>query len=142
MSLDPQASSIRDEVVEAVARLASAIDGRDWVTVAAMMRPDVRAYSAEGTARVIDRMRAHLDGVGATQHLVGNHRVELRGDEVRCWSYGRIHHVGAGPMIGRFYECMGDYDDTWLRAESGWLLQRRTFDIRISLGDREVLRPR
>lgn len=132
---------MRAGVVEAVARLASAIDGREWATVRAVMQPEVRAYGAEGRGRVIAKMRAHLDGVGATQHLVGNHRVDLRGQEAQCRSYGRIHHVGAGPMTGRFYECMGEYDDTWLYTQSGWLLHRRSFEIRISWGDPEVLRP-
>jgi hypothetical protein len=56
-------------------------------------------------------------------------------------SYGRVHHVGAGTMEGSFYECMGEYDDTWLRRDGDWLLAARTFDIRIQLGEWAVLRP-
>ena len=44
-------------------------------------------------------------------------------------------------MDGSFYECLGEYDDHWVRTDVGWQISRRWFDIRISLGDFAVLRP-
>ena len=76
-----------------------------------------------------------------TQHLLGNHRVVVTGDAARSLTYGRVHHQGAGPMAGSTYECLGEYDDRWVRSGDGWLLSHRTFDIRASLGDVAVLRP-
>jgi hypothetical protein len=35
---------------------------------------------------------------------------------------------------------MGEYDDRWVRDGERWLLARRTFTIRIGLGDFAVLR--
>lgn len=102
---------------------------------------DAHGYGRDGGPDVIvAQMRAHLDGVGPTQHLLGNHRVEVDGDRARTLTYARVHHVGAGPMEGSFYECMGEYDDRWARTDRGWLLGRRTFTIRIGLGDFAVLR--
>ncbi len=135
-------SSHRDEVLEAQARFAFAIDTRDWATIASMLTPDSASYGATGPDAVVERMQAFLGGVGRTQHLLGNQRVsELADGSARVLSYGRIHHVGAGPMAGSFYECMGEYDDTWVRGDHGWLLASRWFDIQIELGDRQVLRP-
>ena len=135
-------SSHRDEVLEAQARLASAIDTRDWATIAATLTPDSASYGATGPEAVVARMQAFLGGVGRTQHLLGNQRVtELPDGSARVLAYGRIHHVGAGEMEGSFYECLGEYDDTWVRTESGWQLASRWFDIQIELGDRAVLRP-
>lgn len=134
-------SEDRTALVELLADFAAATDARDWTTIAALLTDDAVAYGAHGPAAVVERMQDHLGGVGPTQHLLGNHRVRVDGDTARTRTYGRVHHVGAGPMVGSFYECLGDYDDHWRRTASGWRLARRHFKIRISLGDVAVLRP-
>jgi len=134
-------SDDRTALVELLADFAAATDGRDWTTIAALLTDDAVAYGAHGPAAVVERMQDHLGGVGPSQHLLGNHRVEVDDDTARTRTYGRIHHVGAGPMAGSYYECFGDYDDHWRRTASGWRLARRRFAIRISLGDVAVLRP-
>ena len=64
-----------------------------------------------------------------------------RADTARSLSHARVHHVGAGPMAGSFYECLGQCDDSWVRGPDGWRITRRTFEIRIDLGDFAVLGP-
>lgn len=135
------ASDDRAALVELLADFAAATDARDWATIASLLTDDCVAYGARGPAAVVDRMQAHLGGVGPSQHLLGNHRVRVDSDGARTLTYGRVHHVGAGPMTGAFYECLGEYDDSWRRTASGWRLTRRHFEIRISLGDVAVLRP-
>lgn len=130
-----------EQIREQLARIAAATDSRDWDSLRTLCSPDVHGYGARGIDAVIATMRAHLGGVGPTQHLLGNHRVTVDGDTARSLSYGRIHHTGAGPRAGAFYECLGEYDDHWVREPAGWLLSRRWFEIRIELGDRSVLRP-
>lgn len=128
--------------MERLAHLAAAIDGRDWAAIAGSFTRDATGYGAYGRGAIVERMAAHLGGVGATQHLIGNHRVTLEDDHrARSLTYARVHHVGAGPMEGSFYECMGEYDDRWTRVDGAWLLTSRAFEIRISLGDFDVLRP-
>jgi len=134
-------SSDRVALVETIADFAAATDARDWKTIASLLTEDALAYGACGRTAVVDRMLAHLGGVGPSQHLLGNHRVTIEGNEARILSYGRVHHVGAGPSEGSFYECLGEYDDNWVRTRDGWRLSRRQFQIRISLGDMAVLRP-
>lgn len=131
----------RTAIVEQLAVFAAATDARDWDTIGALLVDEATGYGAQGRAAIVDRMRAHLGGVGPTQHLLGNHRVTVDGDTARSSTYARVHHVGAGPMTGSFYECMGEYDDHWIRTDAGWRLTHRSFEIRISLGDFAVLRP-
>jgi ketosteroid isomerase-like protein len=131
----------RTAIVELLADFAAATDARAWDTIAGLLADDCLAYGARGPAAVVRRMQDHLGGVGPTQHLLGNHRVTVSGDAARSLTYGRVHHVGAGPMTGSSYECLGEYDDRWLRTDAGWRIVRRHFDIRISLGDVAVLRP-
>ena len=131
----------RDDILEALATVAAAIDARDWDTIRAHFTADTVAYGARGIDALIAQFEAFIGGVGPTQHLLGNHRVTIDGDTARSLSYGRIHHVGAGPMDGSFYECLGEYDDHWVRHDGRWLISRRWFEIRIERGDRAVLRP-
>lgn len=131
----------RTTIITLLADFASATDARDWDAIAGMLTDDCVAYSARGPEAVVRRMQDHLGGVGPTQHLLGNHRVTVSDDSAHSLSYARVHHVGAGAMAGAFYECLGEYDDHWVRIAGGWRLSRRSFDIRISLGDLAVLRP-
>lgn len=131
----------RTALVELLAAFAAATDARDWETIASLLTDDAVAYGARGPAAVVERMQAHLGGVGSTQHLLGNHRTHVDGDEARTLTYGRVHHVGAGPKVGSYYECLGDYDDRWVRSAGSWRISRRHFEIRIALGDPTVLRP-
>lgn len=134
-------SDDRTVLVELLAELAAATDARDWDAIATLLTPDCEAYGARGPEAAVRRMQDHLGGVGPTQHLLGNHRVTVTGDTARTLTYGRVHHVGAGPMEGTCYECLGEYDDRWVRTDTGWRLAHRWFEIRISFGDRAVLRP-
>lgn len=133
--------SDREEILEALAEVAAAIDARDWQTIRQRFTSDTHAYGARGIDALVAQFEAFLGGVGPTQHLLGNHRVTVDGDTARSLTYGRIHHVGGGPMAGSFYECLGEYDDHWVRTAAGWRISRRWFEIRIGLGDFAVLRP-
>lgn len=131
----------RTHIVERLAEFAAAIDARDWETIRNSFVTDGYGYGAHGAKAIVSRMQEHLGGCGPTQHLLGNHRVRLDGDRARSLTYARVYHVGAGPMTGSFFECLGEYDDHWVRAAEGWLLTSRHFEMRITLGDPAVLRP-
>lgn len=133
--------SPRDEIVEALAGFAAATDQRDWSAIRDLLTPDAVAYHRTGPDAIVAVMAAHLGGCGPTQHLLGNHRISVDGDRAGSLSYARVYHVGAGPLEGSFFECMGEYDDAWVRTAAGWRLSRRTFDMRIQLGNFAVLRP-
>ncbi len=133
--------SDRDAILERLADVAAALDDRDWVALRAAFTPDARGYSAVGRAAIVERVRAHLGGCGPSQHLLGNTRVTVDGDTARSLTYARVHHVGVGPAEGAFYECLGQYTDTWARTPEGWRLTSRRFAVSIELGDRSVLRP-
>lgn len=131
----------RTLLLEALARLAGALDAKDWPAIAASFTADAQGYGAHGRDAIVARVRDHLGGCGATQHLLGNHRITLDGDTASSLTYARVHHVGAGPKEGSFFECMGEYVDHWVRTGQGWQLTYRAFDMRIRLGDFDALRP-
>ncbi|MFF1461828.1 nuclear transport factor 2 family protein [Streptomyces sp. NPDC058330] len=137
----PASADYHRAITEALARLASALDRRDWKGIAAAFTPDATGYSATGVTNIVDVVRRHLGGCGPSQHLLGNHRVTVDGDRARSLTYARVYHQGAGPMAGRFFECCGEYDDRWSRVDNQWLLSHRGFTMTIRLGDYGVLRP-
>ncbi|MFD0905105.1 nuclear transport factor 2 family protein [Actinomadura sediminis] len=133
--------SDRDRIVERLAELAAALDRRDWDALAAMFVPSATGYGRTGRDGIVATVRAHLGGCGPSQHLLGNHRVEIRGDEARSLTCARVHHQGAGEAAGLFYECFGEYEDHWTRTPDGWRITSRAFTISHDLGDFTVLRP-
>ncbi|MER5438750.1 nuclear transport factor 2 family protein [Streptomyces sp. NPDC002790] len=128
-------------ITEALARLASALDTRDWPGVGATFTADSTGYGASGVRNILAKVRDHLGGCGPTQHLLGNHRVTVGGDRARSLTYARVHHQGAGPWAGHFFECCGEYDDRWVCSDGQWPLYARKFSMTIQLGDFGVLRP-
>ena len=131
----------RTAIAERLADVATALDTRDWPALGAAFTDDASAYGADGRGAIVARVRAHLGGCGPSQHLLGNLRVLLDGDTASSRAYARVHHVGADESAGAFYECLGEYSDTWARTPAGWQLTGRRFVISVELGDRSVLRP-
>lgn len=139
MHTDPAAET--ETIRATLARVAAALDRRDWEELREHFTDDTHAYGARGVDALVRQTQAFLGGVGPSQHLLGNHRVTIDGDTARSLTYGRVHHVGMGPMTGSSYECLGEYDDHWVRTGQGWQISRRSFRIDIEIGDRAVLRP-
>jgi len=132
----------RLEIMEALADLAASFDHRDWEQSRALMCDDVEAYGFAGVDAVInDNLRAHLGGCGPSQHLLGNHRIVIDGDDASSVTYARVFHQGAGDRSKLSFECFGEYHDTWKRFDTGWRLASRRFEVAIVLGDFEVLQP-
>jgi hypothetical protein len=133
--------SDRDELLERLADVAAALDERNWTALGEAFTADAEGYGRTGRDGIVARVRAHLGGCGPSQHLLGQSRVTVDGDAARSLTYARVHHVGAGDRAEAFYECLGQYDDRWLRTAEGWRLTRRQFAVSIELGDRSVLQP-
>lgn len=138
-------TSDRDQIIERLADVASALDGRDWDGLGALFTDSATGYGASGRTAIIVRIRDHLGGCGPSQHLLGNHRVHLAvdGDEDRARSltYARVFHVGAGNFSELSYECFGEYSDHWIRTPQGWRISSRKFRVSFDLGDFRTLQP-
>jgi hypothetical protein len=132
----------RTLLVEQLAQLAWLFDHRAWDRLDEVLAPDVVAYGCVGLEAVLrDSLRRHLGGCGPSQHLLGNHHVEVAGDEATTRTYARVFHQGAGERSASSYECFGEYHDRWARTGAGWRIVERRFDVTISLGDFDVLQP-
>ncbi|MBA8963454.1 3-phenylpropionate/cinnamic acid dioxygenase small subunit [Rhodococcus percolatus] len=137
----PEPAPNRVRITDRLHVVAVLLDTKDWPGFAATLTEDVVAYGRTGRADVVARVRSHLDVCGATQHLLGNIRVDVDGDAARTRSYFRAFHVGLGDRAGATYECLGEYRDEWRRGPSGWLLAGRVIDVGAEVGDRGVIAP-
>ena len=137
----PEPAPDRVRITDRLHVVAVLLDTKDWPGFAATLTEDVVAYGRTGPADVVARVRSHLDVCGATQHLLGNIRVDVDGDAARTRSYFRAFHVGLGDRAGATYECLGEYRDEWRRGPSGWLLAGRVIDVGAEVGDRGVIAP-
>ncbi|UOT01207.1 nuclear transport factor 2 family protein [Rhodococcus opacus] len=137
----PEPAPDRVPITDRLHVVAVLLDTKDWPGFAATLTEDVVAYGRTGRADVVARVRSHLDVCGATQHLLGNIRVDVDGDAARTRSYFRAFHVGLGDRAGATYECLGEYRDEWRRGPSGWLLAGRVIDVGAETGDRGVIAP-
>ena len=137
-------TSDRDQIIERLADVATALDGRDWEGLGELFTESATAYGATGRTAIVERIRDHLGGCGPSQHLLGNHRVhpghDGDPDTARSRTYARVLHVGAGDLAGQTYECFGEYTDLWTRTDQGWRITSRWFEVSFDLGDATVLR--
>ena len=142
--------SDREQIIERLADVATGLDTRDWDGIGDLFTEDGTAYGTTGRTEIVKTIRRYLGGCGPSQHLLGNHRVELEVDDdggpahsARSRTYARVLHLGARgtDKDGLTYECFGEYTDLWTRGADGWQIRSRTFDVDFHLGDIQVLQP-
>lgn len=71
--------------------------------------------------------------------MMGNVQVELDGDLAATRSYFRAFHTGIDANAGRSYECLGHYNDSWIRVGAPWKLSNHVINVRAESGDRAVI---
>lgn len=133
----------RAEIAERIARLAYAQDDKDWAAVGAAYAPDAvylhPGGRLEGADEIVDRTRAALDALDASQHLIGSVTVEVEGDTAASLAYFQAQHVRAGTPGGDLYTIAGSYADRWMRTPDGWRISARTQTYHWRSGNRDVV---
>jgi len=141
----PDEVADRLAIVDLLSRYATALDHRDWALLDQFFTADAEGRyggrSLVGCEAVQRMIRGMLDGCGPTQHLLGNFRIELAGDEARSVCSIRAFHAGIGAAAGQTYEVFGEYRDALVRMPEGWRVARRLMWVSQEIGSREVLGP-
>lgn len=133
------------DIMATLARYSTALDRRDWTLLGEVFTEDLVYDAGEwithSLASYIERLRPYLDGCGPTQHLLGNDRIEIEGDEAHSAIYVRAFHVGTDELSQTTYEMFGEYRDVLCRTKAGWRIRHRSLRLQYELGTRDVLRP-
>jgi hypothetical protein len=120
-----------EAITGVLVRYATAIDTKDWPLLRSCFIGDVVAdYGDIGTWRGIDDLVGFMDaahaGMGPTQHLLSNYRIDVDGDLASSVTY--VHAV---TVLARdpddWIDTIGVYEDRLVRAEDGWRIAGRTF---------------
>jgi ketosteroid isomerase-like protein len=133
-------------VVEVCVRYARALDRRDWDLLASCFDDDaVVEYSdmepITGIAALTDVCRQVLEPLDVSQHLLGNHHVEIDGDRAHSECYLHAQHVSHALAPADKYVA-GTYVDTLHRRDTGWKISRRRLEVAWTDGNPDVLAPR
>ena len=135
----------RAAICDLLNRYAEALDTRAWELLDEVFADDAvfefGEFRTRTRAEAVAMIRSHLDGCGPTQHLLGNHRVEIDGDRAFSHVYVRAFHLDRNEASGRTYEMFGEYRDELGRTAAGWRSVHRRGKVFFELGTREVLGP-
>jgi 3-phenylpropionate/cinnamic acid dioxygenase small subunit len=134
----------RSAVVDVCTRYAFALDNHDWDALRACFLPDATSvYHGVGPLRGYDAIeglcRAALTPLDASQHLLGNHLVEVDGDESRSTCYFHAMHVRGQAADGPQLVVAGRYDDRLVRTGQGWKIAHREQTVLWTSGNMGVL---
>ena len=135
----------RIEIGDVLARYSTALDSRDWDLLGEVFLPDaVCDYGSLGNPRGLDQIvtlvRGTIGDLDATQHLVGNVVVDVRGDEATADCYLISQHIRRDTPGGDHYFLGGRYSDRLVRTRDGWRIAHRTLHRMWTTGNREVVR--
>ncbi len=137
----------RHAIVDALTRYATALDSRDWPLLRRVFTPDATADyggyggSIQGHAAIEDAVRAALEHLDASQHVVTNHVVEVTGDTATSTCYLVATHYRRGVEGGGTYTVGGTYHDTLARMDDGWRITARRLEVTWTDGNRAIFRP-
>lgn len=129
----------RDAIVEVLTEAAWIFDHREWDRLDQVFTADAVAYGQHGLDAVRTNTIRYLGACGPTQHLLGNHRVIVKGDTATSTSYVRAFHHSAPGRPAQFYDFVGEYHDRWVRTADGWRMTRRDCVPLATTGDLDLL---
>ena len=136
MSTSPDLQTLLDEreILQVVTRYARALDTKEWALLDDVFVPDATGDLASPTPLVgVDairtRIRAALEHLDASQHLVGNHEIQVDGDDATHRCYLQAQHVRQAAAAGPNYIVAGRYEDRFRRTDQGWRIVHRALVV-------------
>ena len=119
----------RASIVDVLVRYSTALDARDWPTLATCFRADAVADYPngrfEGYAAIEANCRRAVLPLDTTQHLISNHVIDINGDRAQATCYLIAQHMRADAPGGPFLLLGAAYDDELSRTDAGWQIVNR-----------------
>jgi ketosteroid isomerase-like protein len=145
--MEPGLQTLLDEAAirGVVVRYCRALDDRDWSALADVFVPDATAWLGgdpllEGLPSIEGRIRAVLEPLDGSQHMVGNHEVSVDGDTAAHRCYFHAQHIRRRAEGGPHYVVAGRYIDRFERRPEGWRIVERRLEVMWTEGNPEVVR--
>lgn len=138
----PTSLDDRQEIVELTHAYCWALDSRDWDALDHVFTPNATAELAgdlTGVEEIKARVRAALEPLDASQHMVANQQVRVDGDRATCRTYLQAQHVRRAAAGGSTFMVGGRYEDRLVRTAEGWRIERRDLTILWTDGNPAVM---
>lgn len=122
----------REAVAEVIIRYATSVDKRDLARYATCFTDDVEVTgfsggTITGLTPYVEWVGKALSRFGRTQHLLGNHEIEITGDTAHMRTYFQATHVlDAEPDY--LLVLWAVYDDRMIRTPDGWKIAKHHLD--------------
>ena len=135
-------------ISDVICNYAAGIDMRDWALFRSCFADEIEAdFRTLGDMGLfhgpaeewVDTVRGFIDGLDATQHLMGNIQVEVDGERAIARSYVQAQHVLATNMGDSQYIIAGHYRHELIRTGKGWRSQRYSLTVQWTSGNRHLL---
>lgn len=129
----PDLRSLADhlEIRDVLTRYATALDSGEWELLSDVFTADGVAEFGdlggrhEGVGAIAAFVRSVLEGLDASQHLIGNESVLLDGDRAKARCYFQAQHFVVSANGGNCYLVGGTYEDELVRTPAGWRISLR-----------------
>ncbi|MFF2555420.1 nuclear transport factor 2 family protein [Nocardia sp. NPDC058058] len=138
----------RADVIDAATTMMWHIDTRNWVDFPTVFADSVRLdYTAIWGGDPAHTTPAHiqadwsrlLGAFDATQHLLGNHLVEVDGDTAVLTAVFQATHLLANPFGSPRWTLGGTYRIGLERGETGWRINELVMTPTWADGNKEIL---
>jgi len=143
---DARLQQLLDErdIVAVVNRYCRALDTKNWTALRDVFLDDATARLGQppiltGIDAITGRIRTALGGLDESQHLVGNHEVNVAGDTATHRCYLQAQHVREVAGGGPNYIVAGRYEDQFERVDAGWRIRHRTLTVMWTEGNQAVV---
>lgn len=136
------------EIVQATTRMAWLADRRDWAALTAVFADevDVDYTSLAGgeparlaATQLVAGWRAGLGGLDATQHLIGNHLVDVHGDRATVTAQFQATHVFANPHGDHSWTLGGHYRFGLVVQGGRWRIDAVTMTATWAAGNQQIM---
>lgn len=130
-------------------RYALGIDTRDWELYRSIftdrVHMDFSSYDGSEVADMtadewVAAVRPLFEGLDATQHLMTNPMVDVKGDEASCRMYMQAAHFLQTSSGSPEYTIGGYYNDRLVRTPKGWLISAVTLNVLWHRGNPDIMR--
>ncbi len=134
----------RADIIDVTYRYAWALDTRCWSDLDDIFTVDATAHlpvPMQSREAIRAHVRSILEPLDASQHMVTNHQIVLRGDTASCRCQLQAQHVRTRFARPDHYLVGGQYVDRFVRTPDGWRIADRRLSIAWTQGDPTVVRP-
>ncbi len=142
----------KDKIKDKLIAYANSLDTRNWDILDNIFHKAATAeygddsiglkINSSSRDEIINMCKSSLNGCGFTQHLLGNFKIEINGNEAASECYVRVYHIGQKPNENEYYEMFGEYIDEWKYINNSWFIIHRKLIVNYERGNRDkVLAP-